>query len=66
MLGRRGMRRLDRVGRAYYMSMEVFAGRSADSDEKYGGALKQVTVDDVKRLVPVVFAGDEPLVVIAE
>ncbi|KAA3616450.1 MAG: insulinase family protein [Calditrichaeota bacterium] len=66
LLGRRGMRRLDRVGRAYYMSMEVFAGRSADSDEKYGEALKQVTVDDVKRLAPVVFAGDEPLVVIAE
>ncbi|MCA9735683.1 insulinase family protein [candidate division KSB1 bacterium] len=66
LLGRRGMRRLDRVGKAYYISMEVFAGRSADSDEKYGEALKQVTVDDIKRLAPIVFAGDEPLVVIAE
>ncbi|KAA3654776.1 MAG: insulinase family protein, partial [Calditrichaeota bacterium] len=66
LLGRRGMRRLDRVGRAYYMSMEVLAGRSPDSDEKFGEALKQVTVDDVKRLAPIIFAGDEPLVVVAE
>ncbi len=66
LLGRRGMRRLDRVGRAYYISMEVFAGRPADSDEKLGEMLKKVTAADINRLAPIVFAGDDPLVVIAE
>ncbi|MDR4506504.1 MAG: insulinase family protein [Candidatus Scalindua sp.] len=65
-LGRRGMRRLDRVGQAYYISMEILDDNSPEADDEYGGRLKAVTVQDVNRLVPEVFKNDDHLIVIVE
>ena len=35
-LGRRGMRRMDRVSQAYYISMEILDGKSPEADDQYG------------------------------
>lgn len=65
-LGRRGMRRLDRVSQAYYISMELLDGNAPDADDQYNERLKKVTAEDIKRLVPGVFQNDNHLVVIVE
>lgn len=66
MLGRGGMRRLDRVGRAYYISMHVFDGGAPEDDERSFEKLKRVQAGDVRRLAPRVFARDDHLIVVAE
>jgi hypothetical protein len=38
-LGRRGMRRMDRVGQAYYISMEILDGKLPEADDQYGEKL---------------------------
>ncbi len=65
-LGRRGMRRMDRVGQAYYISMEILDGKSPEADDQYGEKLKAVTTQDLERLAPLVFQHDEHLIVIVE
>ncbi len=65
-LGRRGMRRMDRVSQAYYISMEILDGKSPEADDQYGEKLKMVTPQDLKRLAPVVFKNGDHLIVIAE
>ncbi len=66
LLGRHGMRRLDRAGKAYYIAMQVMQGKSADADEKSAELLKSVTARDINRLKKAVFARDDHLVVIVE
>lgn len=66
MLGRRGMRRLDRVSQAYYISMKVLDGKEPEADDREAEKLKKVTVQDVERLARQVFKSDNYLVVIAE
>ena len=65
-LGRRGMRRMDRVSQAYYISMEILDGKSPEADDQYGEKLKAVTPQDLKRLAPKVFQNDDHLIVIVE
>jgi zinc protease len=65
-LGRRGMRRMDRVSQAYYISMEILDGESPEADYQYGEKLKTVTPQDLERLAPLVFKNDDHLIVIAE
>jgi len=65
-LGRRGMRRMDRVSQAYYISMEILDGNSPEADDQYGEELKTVTPQDLERLAPRVFQNDNHLVVIVE
>ena len=65
-LGRRGMRRLDRVNQAYYMSMKVLDDKVPEADEQEAEKLKKVTVQDVERLARKVFQNDNHLIVIAE
>ena len=65
-LGRRGMRRLDRVNQAYYISMKVLDGKAPEADEQEAEKLKKVTVQDVERLARQVFKNDNHLIVIAE
>jgi len=65
-LGRRGMRRMDRVGQAYYISMEILDGKSPETDDQYGEKLKAVTPQDLERLAPIVFRHDDHLIVIVE
>ncbi|MCF6154611.1 MAG: insulinase family protein [wastewater metagenome] len=65
-LGRRGMRRLDRVSQAYYISMEVFDGKGPEADDQDAEKLKKVTVQDVERLARQVFQNDNYLIVIVE
>ncbi len=65
-LGRRGMRRMDRVSQAYYISMEILDGKSPEADDQYGEKLKAVTPQDLERLAPLVFRHDEHLIVIVE
>ncbi len=66
MLGRRGMRRLDRVNQAYYMSMQMLDGKASEADEQEVEKLKRVTVQDVERLARQVFKNDDHLIVIVE
>ncbi len=66
MLGRRGMRRLDRVNQAYYLTMQVFDGKPPESDEQDAERLKKVTAQAVELLARKVFRDDNHLVVIAE
>jgi predicted Zn-dependent peptidase len=65
-LGRRGMRRMDRVSQAYYISMEILDGKSPEADYEYGERLKAVTPQDIERLAPRVFQNDDHLIVIVE
>ncbi len=65
-LGRRGMRRMDRVSQAYYISMEILDGNSPEADDEYGERLKAVTVQDVNRLAPKVFKNEDHLIIIVE
>ncbi|GJQ59848.1 MAG: hypothetical protein SCALA701_26490 [Candidatus Scalindua sp.] len=65
-IGRRGMRRLDRVSQAYYISMEILDGNLPEADDEYGERLKAVTVEDINRLAPKVFEDDDYLIVIVE
>ncbi|OHC01448.1 MAG: hypothetical protein A3H23_07980 [Planctomycetes bacterium RIFCSPLOWO2_12_FULL_40_19] len=65
-LGRRGMRRMDRVSQAYYLSMEILDGKSPEADDQYGEKLKAVTPQDLERLAPKVFESDDLLIVIVE
>ncbi len=65
-LGRRGMRRMDRVSQAYYISMEILDGKLPEADDQYGEKLKMVTPQDLKRLAPLIFKSDDHLIVIAE
>ena len=65
-LGRRGMRRMDRVGQAYYISMEILDGKLPEADDQYGEKLKAVTPQDLERLAPLVFQNDDNLIVIVE
>ena len=65
-LGRRGMRRLDRVNQAYYISMQVLDGKEPEADEQEAERLKKVTVQDVERLARKVFQNDNHLIVIVE
>jgi predicted Zn-dependent peptidase len=65
-LGRRGMRRMDRVSQAYYISMEILDGNSPEADEQYGEKLKAVTPQDLERLAPKIFQNDDHLIVIVE
>ena len=66
MLGRRGMRRLDRVNQAYYISMQVLDGKVPEADDQEAEKLKKVTVQDVERLAKQVFQNDDYLIVIVE
>ncbi len=66
LLGRHGMRRLDRAGKAYYLAMQVLRGNNADADEKSTELLKRVSARDVNRLKNIVFNHDDHLVVIVE
>ena len=65
-LGRRGMRRMDRVSQAYYISMEILDDKSPEADDQYGEKLKTVTSEDLERLAPRVFQNDDHLIVIVE
>ncbi|MDR4498763.1 MAG: insulinase family protein [Candidatus Scalindua sp.] len=65
-LGRRGMRRMDRVSQAYYISMEILDDRSPEADDQYSEKLKTVTGEDLERLAPRVFQNDDHLIVIVE
>ncbi|MFQ5963679.1 MAG: M16 family metallopeptidase [Candidatus Scalinduaceae bacterium] len=65
-LGRRGMRRMDRVSQAYYISMEILDGKEPEADDQYGEKLKAVTPQDLERLAPRVFQNDDHLIVIVE
>ena len=65
-LGRRGMRRLDRVNQAYYISMKALDDKAPEADEQEAEKLKKVTVQDVERLARKVFRNDDHLIVIAE
>lgn len=65
-LGRRGMRRMDRVSQAYYISMEILNGKLPEADDQYGERLKLVTPQDLERLAPIVFNNDDHLIVIVE
>ncbi len=65
-LGRRGMRRMDRVSQAYYISMEILDGKLPETDDQYGEKLKMVTPQDLKRLAPLIFKNDDHLIIIAE
>ncbi|KAA0247571.1 MAG: insulinase family protein [Candidatus Jettenia sp. AMX1] len=65
-IGRRGMRRLDRVNQAYYISMELLDGNTPEADDQYNERLKKVTPQDLKRLVHKVFQNDNHLIVIVE
>ena len=65
-LGRRGMRRMDRVSQAYYISMEILDGKPPEADEQYGEKLKAVTPQDLERLAPMVFRNNDHLIIIAE
>ena len=65
-LGRRGMRRLDRVNQAYYISMKALDDKEPEADEQEAEKLKKVTVQDVERLARKVFQNDNHLIVIAE
>ncbi len=66
MLGRRGMRRLDRVNQAYYISMKVLDGYGPEADDQEVEKLKKVTVQDVERLARLVFQNEDYLIVIVE
>jgi predicted Zn-dependent peptidase len=65
-LGRRGMRRMDRVCQAYYISMEILDGKTPETDDQYGEKLKAVTPQDLERLAPLVFHNDDHLIIIVE
>ncbi|ODS32353.1 MAG: hypothetical protein SCARUB_02504 [Candidatus Scalindua rubra] len=65
-LGRRGMRRMDRVSQAYYISMEILNDNLPEADDQYGEKLKAVTPQDIERLAPIVFQNDDHLIVIVE
>jgi len=65
-LGRFGMRCLDRVSHAYWVGMEVFDGNPPEADEQFFKQLKKVTMEDVARLKRQVFQQDDPLIVIVE
>lgn len=65
-LGRRGMRRLDRVSQAYYISMKILDGYGPEADDQEVERLKKVTVQDVERLARQVFQNDNYLIVIVE
>jgi len=65
-LGRRGMRRMDRVSQAYYISREILDGKLPEADDQYGEKLKKVTSQDLERLAPLIFKNDDHLIVIAE
>ncbi len=65
-LGRRGMRRLDRVSQAYYISMKVLDGKEPEADDQEAERLKKVTVQDVERLARQVFRHENYLTVIVE
>jgi zinc protease len=65
-LGRRGMRRLDRINQAYYISMELLDGKTPEADDLYHEKLKKVTPQDLERLVHKVFQNDNYLIVIVE
>jgi zinc protease len=65
-LGRRGMRRMDRVSQAYYISMEILDDKLPEADDQYGEKLKAVTPQDIERLARIVFQNDDHLIVIVE
>ncbi len=65
-LGRRGMRRMDRVSQAYYISMEILDGKSPEADYEDGEKLKAVTPQDLERLARKVFQNDDHLIVIVK
>jgi len=65
-LGRRGMRRLDRVSQAYYISMKVLDAKEPEADDQETEKLKKVAVQDVERLANQVFQNDNYLIVIVE
>ncbi|QQR67418.1 Protease 3 precursor [Candidatus Brocadiaceae bacterium B188] len=65
-LGRRGMRRLDRVNQSYYISMKVLDGKGPEADDQEIEKLKKVTIQDVERLARQVFQNDNYLIVIVE
>ena len=65
-LGRHGMRRLDRVNQAYYMSMEILDGNPPEEDELFLEKLKKVTPEEVEKLAQKVFKHDDHLIIIIE
>ena len=66
MIGRRGMRRLDRVNQSYYISMATLDGKAPEADDAEVERLKKVTVSDVERLARTVFKNEHYLIVIIE
>lgn len=65
-LGSRGMRRLDRVNQAYFISMEILDGNGPEADDQYPEKLKTVTPQELSQLAQKVFQHDNPLTVIVE
>lgn len=66
MIGRRGMRRLDRVNQSYYISMATLDGKAPEADDAEVERLKKVTTTDVERLARTVFKNEHYLIVIVE
>lgn len=66
MIGRRGMRRLDRVNQSYYISMATLDGKAPEADDEEVEKLKKVTTADVERLARTVFKNEHYLIVIVE
>ena len=67
MIGRRGMRRLDRVNQSYYISMATLDGeKPPEADDAEVARLKKVTAADVERLARTVFKNEHYLTVIVE
>ena len=65
-LERHGMRRMDRVNQAYYMSMEILDGNPPEEDELFLEKLKKVTPEEIEQLAQKVFKHDDHLIIIIE
>ncbi|MBC8277338.1 MAG: insulinase family protein [FCB group bacterium] len=65
-IGRRNMRLLTSINRAYYMGLHTFKGQDADYQQKYLEVIAEVTVDDVNRCAEKYFKPEELLIVVVE
>ena len=64
--GRRNMRLLTSINRAYYMGLHTFKGQPADYQQKSLEAIANVTVEDVNRCAQEYFKPRDLLIVIVE
>ena len=65
-IGRRNMRLLTSINRAYYMGLHTFKSQDADYQQKSLQAISQVTVEDVNRCAKKYFKSEELLIVVVE